>query len=96
MSTNEQAGDKLANAVLAALGKGAGKEKAIGILTNQEAVLKFNVSRWTLRRWRLAGKISSAKLSRSKSGKVLLDGDSIQRYLDSLFAESAVAAAERK
>lgn len=96
MSTNEHAGDKLANVLLSALNKGADQEKTIGILTNREAALKFKVSRWTLRRWRLAGKISSAKLSRSKSGKVLLDGDSIQRYLDSLFAESAVAAAERK
>ena len=95
MSTNEHASDKLANVLLSALSNGADQEKSIGILTNQEASLKFKVSRWTLRRWRLAGKIASAKLSQSKSGKVLLDGDSIQRYLDTLFAKSAGAVAER-
>ena len=81
-------GNTLANALLTALRKSTVEEENIGILTVEEATRKFKVSRWTLRRWRLDGKISSAKLSPSKSGKVLLDGDSIQAYLNSLFVQN--------
>lgn len=88
MPTNEKAGVPLANALLTVLKESTVGERKIGILTVVEASRKFKVSRWTLRRWRLENKIAGAKLSPSKSGKVLLDGDSIQAYLDSLFVQN--------
>jgi len=52
-------------------------------LSMNEAMAFAKVSRWTLMRWAVAGKIKIVKLAAAKSGKVLIDRDSLEKFLDS-------------
>jgi len=50
-------------------------------LTIQETVNRYKISRWTLRRMRLDGRIIAKKVSKTKSGKVLISKNSMDLWL---------------
>jgi len=62
--------------------KGGEESKEPRYISVAEAEKCFGLGRWTLGRLIRAGKIVSAKLSPARSGKVLINRDSLVDYLE--------------
>ena len=52
-------------------------------LTPRSIEVKYGLGRWSIYRLIRNGSLKSAKLSAAKSGKVLVDAESLQKYLAS-------------